>query len=1001
MNTLFLYSIWIFTILTSIKCKVKDKPPDISDQYRNWDINDNPEVQSSIRVELLDNNIYRRSVSSKYDISLKFSLSSKPVILKLQQNAQLNSRIPVYVFAQNGSIIREDLHTDLHDVNYYYDTSNGASFYIESIDGLRSHMYGTFHLENEEYILEFKNNNSFVTHKESQQPKSIYHFKIWKTPSLKHKNLKDPIYTNIEKTFPEHRRKKRAPSYNVEVLFVVDYSIYKHWYDKNRGSSAKAIHSIRQIYAFVVNGMDGRYKSMSSNFIGIVFAGLIVSKTPSESEWTESLKQTHETPNLVNAHKALEKFQKWVQKQTDLPSNDHVMLLTRYSLSSLQSSSLQGYAYVGAICSQSSQSIMEESDDYSMITVAAHELGHSLGASHDGEGNSCRLDAYFIMAATNQPSMGNPNPWRFSSCSVDYFHQTIRRLDSKRKNCLTSFGPQYNPNEIVPYLSKLPGELYTADEQCQSRNGDKSSLCREQYKGDYRQMCGLMWCRDDKTQGCNSMVPADGTLCDSKHWCRNGVCTYSSAAASTPARCAHGDFVGSMDHLGNTCPQIVAKDKTECYRDRIGISCCASCAKVSSGVTETITRKRPRYRRTTVKQNYLPPTTPLKGLILTTTEYNKGCLYGDRIPSSLCNKTACPYYTKDELSHCCKTCSAYFNVPDPKSLPTESDGTTEILIGVSVAIVIIAVICGIYINRRGGYSGARHKIPLKGRSVQETHSRPSKPPLRKPLSSISNGDQNSNSTKHLISLPTLNSHTNVNLKSNLHKSASGNKSDSRTVNGNVKTSELRPPSKFSAKNNSEQSCLQNRNPINKQKRDQNLKKPKTSLSEDSILLSPKHKQNNIDKTELKSEISIKDRIAALSGNAESSNARADCVPKIKVNLSNDRPKTNAKPKTVFTKSEPEDTKIDNKFNKTPLRPPGRSGVEKSPSHLTQKGDTDFVTKSGKFQSRPPFGKTGGAYESSDGSSGKTSVDCNEPSQVPQYKPIVYGKQKSNTKNVNA
>ncbi|CAC5368031.1 unnamed protein product [Mytilus coruscus] len=948
---------------------VKDKLPDIPDQFRNWDINDRPEVQSSIRVELLDNNIYRRSVSSKYDISLKFSLSSKPVILKLQQNVQLSSRIPVYVFAHNGSIIREDLHTDLHDVNYYYDTSNGASFYIESIDGLRSHMYGTFHFENEEYILEFKNNNSVVTHKESQQPKSIYHFKIWKTPSPKPKNLKDPIYTNIDKTFPEHRRKKRAPSYNVEVLFVVDYSIYKHWYDKNRGSSAKAIHSIRQLYAFVVNGMDGRYKSMSPNFIGIAFAGLIVCKTPSESEWTESLRQTHETPNLVNAHEALEKFKNWVQKQNDLPSNDHVMLLTRYSLSSLQSSSLQGYAYVGAICSQSSQSIMEESDDYSMITVAAHELGHSLGASHDGEGNSCRKDAYFIMAATNQPSMGNPNPWRFSSCSVDYFHQTIRRLDSKRKNCLTSFGPQYNPNEIVPYLSKLPGELYTADEQCQSRNGAKSSLCREQYKGDYRQMCGLMWCRDDKTQGCNSMVPADGTLCDSKHWCRNGVCTYSSAAASTPARCAHGDYVGSMDNRGNTCPQIVAKDKTECYRDRIGISCCASCAKVSSGVT--------------------------------------GCLYGDRLPSSLCNKTACPYYTKDELSHCCKTCSAYFNVPDPKSLPTESDGTTEILIGVSVAIVIIAVICGIYINRRGGYSGARHKIPLKGRSVQETHSRPSKPPLRKPLSSISNGDQNSNSTKHLISLPTLNSHTNVNLKSNLQKPASGNKSDSRTVNGNIRTSELRPPSKFSAKKDSEQSCLHNRNPINKQQRDQNLKKPKSSLSEDSILLSPKHKQNNTDKTEVKPETSIKDRIAALSGNAESS--RADCVPKSKVNVSNGRPKTNAKPKTVFTKSEPEDTKMDNKFNKTPLRPPGRSGVEttkskgaeKSPSHLTKKGDTDFVTKSGIFQSRPPFGKTGGAYESSNGSSGKTSIDCNEPSQVPQYKPIVYGKQKSNTQNVNA
>jgi hypothetical protein len=31
----------------------------------------------------------------------------------------------------------------------------------------------------------------------------------------------------------------------------------------------------------------------------------------------------------VNAHNALTKFSEWVKKKTDLPSNDHVMLLTR------------------------------------------------------------------------------------------------------------------------------------------------------------------------------------------------------------------------------------------------------------------------------------------------------------------------------------------------------------------------------------------------------------------------------------------------------------------------------------------------------------------------------------------------------------------------------------------------------------------------------------------------------------------------------------------------
>jgi len=39
-----------------------------------------------------------------------------------------------------------------------------------------------------------------------------------------------------------------------------------------------------------------------------------------------------------------------------------------------------------------------------------------------------------------------------------------------------------------------------------------------------------------------------------------------------------------MDQRGRTCEQIVSIDITECYRERIGSSCCGSCAKVSSGV---------------------------------------------------------------------------------------------------------------------------------------------------------------------------------------------------------------------------------------------------------------------------------------------------------------------------------------------------------------------------------------------------------------------------------
>lgn len=41
---------------------------------------------------------------------------------------------------------------------------------------------------------------------------------------------------------------------------------------------------------------------------------------------------------------------------------------------------------------------MEDSFGFTILEVAAHELGHSLNASHDGYDNQCRSDDQYIMS---------------------------------------------------------------------------------------------------------------------------------------------------------------------------------------------------------------------------------------------------------------------------------------------------------------------------------------------------------------------------------------------------------------------------------------------------------------------------------------------------------------------------------------------------------------------------------------------------------------------------
>ena len=61
------------------------------------------------------------------------------------------------------------------------------------------------------------------------------------------------------------------------------------------------------------------------------------------------------------------------------------------------------------------------------IITFAHEVGHNLGAEHDGKGNNCTPDHY--MMASHTERLPKDHQKIFSQCSKKYFKSEIEEIE--------------------------------------------------------------------------------------------------------------------------------------------------------------------------------------------------------------------------------------------------------------------------------------------------------------------------------------------------------------------------------------------------------------------------------------------------------------------------------------------------------------------------------------------------------------------------------------------
>ncbi|XP_067650831.1 metalloprotease mig-17-like [Haliotis asinina] len=233
--------------------------------------------------------------------------------------------------------------------------------------------------------------------------------------------------------------------------------------------------------------------------------------------------------------------------------------------SSVTGSGVLGIAYIGALCSSFSASVNENRFVGREGILAAHELGHSIGAFHDSQ-EGCDDSDLFIMAALAFPPDRIPdslfgNVYRFSPCSIAKFSTSLQSASCAHQDSSTT-----------TLHSGPSGQLFNADEQCRVIYGSNSRFCRRetsQLENCFDSMCSALLCVHPTIPSqCLKVIPMPRTSCGSGKWCEAGRCVANTEAPTTVEGCPQGD------------DPTVACDAAQCpnYSPVVkSILCCKTC----------------------------------------------------------------------------------------------------------------------------------------------------------------------------------------------------------------------------------------------------------------------------------------------------------------------------------------------------------------------------------------------------------------------------------------